>query len=158
MLYQPGNSVAAENKNAKFPPFMREAQMVFSSTPKAEKLFVLENVMSAARGYTQCRVFDLKAKKELSKVVVADNQNKAAVGLGGGNAEAGLIYFTPNGDPRIIFSKSVLDGATGKELYKIDPGVGVYVTHDGKYLARVLATPNDAKKWVVESWSLENVK
>ena len=61
------------------------------------------------------------------------------------------------GDPRILFDGKVIDGATGKQLQKFDPGAGLILSRDGKYLVRLLVT-KDPKKLGVEVWSLDNDK
>jgi hypothetical protein len=63
-------------------------------------------------------------------------------------------YFTPKGEPRVLFGGNLIDGASGKVLHAFDAGVGLLVSPDGRYLVRL--TRVQEKRMGVEVWGLEN--
>jgi hypothetical protein len=100
----------------------------------------------AQKNYTLVRLFDLKAKKEIGKWKAERQPYPASA------------YFTASGEPRVLYADKVFDGASGKELHKLDPGAGTYVSRDGKALVRTLKKKKDDRTMTVEVWSLESEK
>jgi hypothetical protein len=96
--------------------------------------------------YILVRQFDLKDMKEIGRWK-AD-----------GRPDPVSVYYTPQGEPRVLYDGKVVDGASGKELHKFDPGAGAVVSSDGKALVRVVKKKKDSRTMTVEVWSLDNDK
>ena len=155
IIYQPVPLVTPE-MNRKSTQFVCESSMLFSAT--GDRLYVIENVVQGKQGVAQVRLFDFKNKKELSRFTLPADKRREKIVVGGTAAARGLIYFTPQGEPRVLQGENILDGTQGALLHKINAGLAAYVSHDGKYLVRVVVSPKDATRRIIESWSLEGVK
>jgi hypothetical protein len=136
------------------------ASLAFAPSQGEQKLLAVEIVTGPPKSFVLARVFDLKAKKEVSRKTLAQQATKGGrFGMNGplpswGRAHA---YYTADGQPRILFDGKLHDGASGKVLHKFDEEQGVFVSQGGKYLVR-LTGPKGDKTMGVEVWSLENVK
>jgi hypothetical protein len=142
------------------------ASLAFAPSQEDKKLLTVEIVKGPPKSFVLARLFDLKEKKESDSTkekkeaghwILAEEETKAAQGGLGqklpswGQAHA---YFTPKGEPRILFDGKLFDGASGKVLQKFDESKGLLVSRDGKYLVRMTPT-KDEKKLNVEVWSLD---
>jgi hypothetical protein len=106
------------------------------------------------------RLLDLKEKKEAARFTLAEQDVKANP-LGGnpvppdwGRAYA---FFTSKGEPRVLFDGKLIDGTNGKVMQTFDPGAGLILSRDGKYLVR-LTRKKDDKPMGVELWGLDEDK
>jgi WD40 repeat protein len=157
-LFEPSRA-APEVKNPTSSQFERVA-LAFSAD--GQKLLAVEQLMGAPKSTTLARVFDLKEKKELSKVTVAEEQTKVEKGsLGGAAMPANwgnvFAYYSAKDEPRVVFGGKLLDGSNGQTLHTFDVAASVFVSRDGKYLVRLLRAKDD-KQLSMEVWSLEGAK
>jgi hypothetical protein len=134
--------------------------LVYSPSKGEQKLLCMEIVLGAPKDFALARVFDLKEKKEVARWTLAERENKSALGrqMLPPNWGRAYAYYTPKGEPRILFDGKVIDGATGKELQKFDPGYGLLVSPDGKCLVRLTQKKNEPTKLGIEVWGLDGEK
>jgi hypothetical protein len=137
-------------------PFPAAVSLAYAPSAKDPKLLAVEAIkefppgglgaQDAKKGFVLARVFDLKAMKEVSKWKLADHTGDVSA------------YYTPKDEPRILCDGRVIDGASGKELYKFDPGYNSFVSPDGKALVRMTKKKKEDRTMTFEVWSLENDK
>src|SRR5262249_38231756 len=136
-------------------PRTERAALAFSPSDGEGKLLSVETVTGGPKSFVLARLFDLKAKKEVSRRVLAEQKAEPrALGQGLPQWGPAQAYFTPKGEPRVLFGGNLLDGASGKVLHPVEPGVGLLVSPDGRYLVRL--TRGQEKKMGVEVWGLAN--
>jgi WD40 repeat protein len=132
--------------------------LVFAPSEKEQTLLAAEIVTGPPKSFVLARLFDLKEKKETQRWTLAEEKTKAAAfGVLPPNWGRAYGYFTAKNEPRILFDGKLIDGANGKSLSELDPGAGLILSRDGKYLVRVTRKKDD-KKMGVELWSLESEK
>jgi hypothetical protein len=134
--------------------------LVFAPSKDEQKLLCVEIVLGAPKDLALARLFDLKEKKEVGRWTLAERENKSALGrqMLPPNWGKAYAYFTAKGEPRILFDGKVIDGASGKELRKFDPGAGLLVSPDGKYLVRLTQKKGESNKLGIEVWGLDSEK
>jgi hypothetical protein len=128
-----------------------DVALAYAPSASDPKLLAVESVVGsngAKKDFAVARLFDLKDMKETGKCTVAEQEYPLTASA----------YFTAKGEPRILYDGKVLDGATGKELHKFDPGAGSFVSRDGKALVRMTKKKKENKTMTVEVWSLDNEK
>jgi hypothetical protein len=133
--------------------------LAFAPGKDEPKLLAVEIVTGPPKSFVLARLLDVKNKKEISRFTLAEEKTKAAA-FGGAvtpNWGRAYAYFTPKGEPRILFDGKLFDGATGKKLSEFDPGAGLILSSDGKTLVRLKSKAND-KKMALELWSMDNEK
>jgi hypothetical protein len=123
--------------------------LAYAPSGSDPKLLAVEAVVGSkdpTKDFVVTRQFDLKAMKETDKWTAAEHPYPVSA------------YYTAKGEPRVLYDGKVLDGASGKELHKFDPGAGAFVSGDGKALVRMTQKKKDDKTLIVEVWSLDNEK
>jgi WD40 repeat protein len=126
-----------------------DVALAYAPSASEPKLLAVESVVGsegAKKDFVVARLFDLKEMKELGKWSIAEHEYPLTASA----------YFTAKGEPRILYEGRVIDGATGKDLHKFDPGVCTFVSRDGKALVRMTKKKKDEKLMGVEVWSLDN--
>ncbi len=134
-------------------------ELVFAPAAHGPTLLSVETINGAPKSFVLARVFDVKAKKETSRKVLAEQPTKASP-FGGAelpNWGRPAAYFNTKGEPRVIFNGKLLDGASGKALHQFHAGYGELVSQNGQYLVHLTTTSNP-KKLGVEIWSLDNTQ
>jgi hypothetical protein len=135
--------------------------LAFAPGKDVQKVLAVEIVTGPPKSFVLARLFDLKEKKEIANVKLAEAETGARAAQLGNPAPPNwgraYAFFTPKGEPRILFDGKLVDGANGKVLDEFDPGAGLILSRDGKYLVR-LNTVKDDKKRGIELWSLDNQK
>jgi hypothetical protein len=153
-------SRAAPEAKTSFGQNATSTALAFAPSPDEQKLLAVEVVMGAPKDFALARLVDLKDKKEVGRWTLAERENNSALGrqMPPPNWGRAFAYFTAKGEPRILFDGKVIDGASGKELQKFDPGAGLLVSPDGKYLVRLTQKKGETKKLGIEVWGLDGEK
>jgi hypothetical protein len=122
--------------------------LAYAPSASEPKLLAVETVVGSGRqkDFVLARLFDLKNKKELGKWKLPMQRDFSSA------------YFTAKDEPRILHDGKLIDGATGKELHKFDPGFCTFASRDGKVLVRMTKKKMDDKTMTVEVWSLDSEK
>jgi WD40 repeat protein len=131
--------------------WVNDVALAYAPSSSDPKLLAVESVVGsegAKKDFLVARLFDLKEMKELGKWMVAEHEYPLTASA----------YFTAKGEPRILYEGRVIDGATGKQLHKFDPGACTFASRDGKALVRMTKKKKDDKTMTVEVWSLDNDK
>jgi WD40 repeat protein len=133
--------------------------LAFAPGKDEQKLLAVEIVTGPPKSFVLARLLDVKDKKEINRFTLAEEETKAAA-FGGAIAPdwgRAYAYFTPKGEPRILFDGKLIDASSGKKLSEFDPGTGLILSSDGKYLVRLKGKAND-RKMGLELWSMDNEK
>jgi hypothetical protein len=171
-----GKKLFAEARAAPEPkkggdPFPGNASLAYTPSANDPKLLAVETVVGtqeARKDFVLARQFDLKNLKEMGKWSIPTPPGKGGPILGDPNglakqpgeeySRAVSAYYTAKSEPHILYHGKVFDGASGKQLYKFNPGTCTFVSRDGKALVRVTKTKKEGKTMVVEVWSLDTAK
>ena len=115
-----------------------------------------------AKVSVRARVFDIKTKKETMRSTVFDGPVEERevyaardIGIRPINSHC---YFNSKSEPRVVFAGKIYDAANGKTVHEFDPGRGVQISRDGRYLVRLPGSTADKKKIGIEIWSIDQDK
>jgi WD40 repeat protein len=151
-LFEAARAAPAPKKGGDPAPL--DVSLVYAPSARDPQLLAVESV-GAAQGapgappqkeFVLIRLFSLKDQKEVSKWTLSER--------------SGVVsgFYTAKGEPRVLANGKLIDGASGKELHKFDPGVSTFVSSDGKALVRMTKKKKDERPMTVEVWTLENEK
>jgi WD40 repeat protein len=126
--------------------------LAFGPSADEPKLLVVE-FGTGQKMNVVARVFDLKTKKETSRLQLS--QQKPLAGYWMCRAHA---CFTAKAEPLVYFDGKAHNVATKKMLHEFDQAAGVSVSRDGKYIVRLTAGKANRHLKGIEIWSVDEVK
>jgi hypothetical protein len=136
---------------------MGSVSLSFGPDAKEPQLFTVEIVQGAPKSFVLARLFNLKENKEVRRKVLVEQPVQAAAPFQHSKTPlwgAAFGYYTPKGEPRVLFEGKLFDAGSGQVLHQFDRGAGMHVSRDGKHLVRLLR--KGEKTFDIELWNLDN--